>query len=201
VALHHRAHLQAGETVLVLGATGGVGSTAVQLAAAAGATVIAVAGGEDKVAFARSLGAHHTVDHRREDLRTRVLELTDGEGVDIVYDAVGGEQGDQARRLLAWEGRLLVIGFASGGIPSYPANHILVKNYSVIGLHWGAYTEHGRRDLWESTHEDLLRLYRDGAIVPPIQQEVALDGIAAGLARLEDRAVLGRVVYVERAGP
>ena len=196
VALHHRAALRAGETVLVLGAAGGVGSTAVQLAVAAQAIVIAVAGGDDKAAFLRPLGAHYVIDHRREDLRERVVAITDGRGVDVVYDPVGGEQGDAARRLLAWEGRLLVIGFASGAIPSYPANHVLVKNYSVIGLHWGAYTQHGRRDVLDAAHADLLRLYRDGVIVPPIQETLGLEEIPRGLAALEDRTVSGRVVYV-----
>jgi NADPH:quinone reductase len=191
--------LRPGETVLVLGATGGVGSTAVQLARVAGATVIAVAGGRAKADFARSLGAHHVIDHHREDVRQRVLALTDGGGVDVAYDPVGGEQGDTVRRLMAWEGRLLVIGFASGVIPSYPGNHVLVKNYSVIGLHWGAYTQHGRRDVLEEAHADLLRLYRDGAIQPAIQAGVDLAGIPAGLAALEDRAVMGRVVYLEHA--
>lgn len=200
VALHHRAQLRSGETVLVLGAAGGVGSTAVQLAAAAGATVIAVAGGAEKTAFARSLGAEHVIDHRAEDLRERVLAITGGGGVDVVYDPVGGDQGDAARRLLAWEGRLLVIGFASGGIPTYPANHVLVKNYSVIGLHWGAYTEHGRRDVLDAAHEDLLRGYRSGAIEPPIHQELALDDIRDGLGAVEARSVLGRLVYVESDG-
>ncbi len=197
VALHHRARLQPGETVLVLAAAGGVGSAAVQLAAAAGAVVIGVVGGASKIDATRALGAQHVIDHRGEDVRARVLELTDGRGVDVAYDPVGGELGELTRRLMAWEGRLLVIGFASGDIPSYPANHVLVKNYSIVGLHWGAYTEHGRRDVLDAAHADLLRLYAAGKVEPLIHRTVDLESIPAGLAALEERGVMGRVVYVE----
>ncbi|MDY7105066.1 MAG: NADPH:quinone oxidoreductase family protein [Actinomycetota bacterium] len=196
VALHRRAHLQPGETLLVHGATGGVGSAAVQLGVAAGATVIATAGGEAKARVAKELGAHHVIDHRVDDVRERVLELTAGRGVDVAYDPVGGALGDLTRRLMAWEGRLLVIGFASGEIPSYPANHVLVKNYSVMGLHWGAYTEHGGRPVLEAAHADLLRLYAEGAIAPRIHSTIGLDEVPDALAALEAREVLGRIVLV-----
>jgi NADPH:quinone reductase-like Zn-dependent oxidoreductase len=193
-ALHHRARLQAGETLLVHAAAGGVGSAAVQLGVAAGATVIATVGSASKVPVARGLGARHVIDASATDVRAAVMDLTHGRGVDVAYDAVGGELGEITRRLIAWEGRLLVIGFAAGGIPTYPANHILVKNYSVIGLHWGAYVEHAGRDLLERTHADLMRLYRAGAIRPLIHGSVGLEQLPDALAAIERREVLGRLV-------
>jgi NADPH2:quinone reductase len=196
VALHHRAGLQPGETLLVHAGAGGVGSAAVQLGAAAGARVIATAGGEEKVRACLAFGAHDAVDYSTTDVHEAVMALTDGRGVDVAFDPVGGDVGDVTRRLMAWEGRLLVIGFASGAVPSYPANHVLVKNYSVVGLHWGAYAEHGRRDVVEAAHADLLRLYRDGSIRPAVAETVGLDGIPAALAALEARQVQGRLVLV-----
>lgn len=193
-ALHRRANLQPGETLLVHGAAGGVGSAAVQLGAAAGATVIATVGGADKVDVARRLGAHHVIDHTTTDVRTAVKDLTAGRGVDVAYDPVGGALGDTTRSLMAWEGRLLVIGFASGDIPTYPANHILVKNYSVIGLHWGAYADHGGRAAIDEAHADLERLYRGGLVDPLVTATVGLDGLPDALDALEHRRVIGRVV-------
>ena len=137
VGLHHRAGLGDGEWLLVHGAASGVGAAAVELGVAAGAWVIATAGGPQKTAYCRALGAHVVLDHRDADVHREVMQLTDGAGVDVAFDPVGGALGDVTRRVMAWEGRLLVIGFASGDIPSYPGNHVLVKNYSVIGLHWG----------------------------------------------------------------
>ena len=196
VALHHRARLQAGEWLLVHAAAGGVGSAALQLGVAAGARVIATAGGPAKVAYCKALGAQHTIDYRSEDLYTQVMEVTEGHGVDVAYDPVGGSVGDVTRRLMAWEGRLLVIGFASGGINDYPGIHILLKNYSVVGVHWGVYAEHGGRGVIDAAHDDLVRLYRSGAIKPDVTDIVSLDGIPAALASLADREVTGRLVLV-----
>ena len=196
VGLHHRAGLRPGETLLVHAGAGGVGSAAVQLGVAAGARVIATAGGEAKVAACRSFGAHDAIDYLDADVYEAVMSLTDGRGVDVAFDPVGGDVGEVTRRLMAWEGRLLVIGFASGGVPSYPANHVLVKNYSVVGLHWGAYAQHGGRPVIEAAHADLLRLYREGSILPPVSEVVDLDGIPAALAALEARQVSGRLVLV-----
>lgn len=196
VGLHHRAHLQSGEWLLVHAAAGGVGSAAVQVGIAAGARVIATAGGAAKVALCLALGAHHALDYGTDDVHATVMAITDGHGVDVAFDPVGGAVGDVTRRLMAWEGRLVVVGFASGVIPNHPANHVLVKNYSVVGLHWGAYVAHGGRAVVEASHADLLRLYRAGAIRPEVQETVGLDGIPDALARLEARQVTGRIVLV-----
>ncbi len=196
VGLHHRGHIRAGEWLLVHAAAGGVGSAAVQVGLAAGARVIATAGGADKVAHCLALGAHHAIDYRAEDLYARVMDITNGAGVDVAYDPVGGAVGDVTRRLMAWEGRLVVIGFASGSIPSYPANHVLVKNYSIVGLHWGAYVEHGGRAVIDAAHADLMALYRRGAVKPDVSEIVSLDDIPRALAALEARQVSGRLVLV-----
>jgi NADPH2:quinone reductase len=196
VGLHHRGRLQRGEWLLVHAAAGGVGSAALQLGVAAGARVIATAGGPEKAAHCLAQGAEAAVDYRAADVYTEVMRITAGRGVDVAFDPVGGAVGDLTRRLMAWEGRLVVIGFASGDIPSYPANHVLVKNYAVIGLHWGAYVEHGGRAVLDLAHEDLLRLYREGAIRPDITDTVDLAGIPAALAALESRQVTGRLVLV-----
>jgi NADPH2:quinone reductase len=193
VALHHRGRLAADEWLLVQGGAGGVGSAAVQLGAAAGAKVIATAGSPEKLAFCREIGAHHVIDYRSEDLYSRVKETTAGHGVDVILDPVGGAAAVAARRLLAWEGRLLVVGFTSGDVPTYAANHILVKNYAVIGIQWSTYPKQ-RREVIESAHADLLRLYDEGAIRPAITQTIPLEGIPDALDALEHRRVIGRIV-------
>ena len=196
VGLHHRGALQAGEWLLVHSGAGGVGSAAVQLGVAAGARVIATAGGPTKVDHCLTLGARHGIDYSTADLHATIMEITDGHGVDVAFDPVGGAVGDTTRRCMAWEGRLLVIGFASGAIPSYPANHVLVKNYAVIGLHWGAYAEHGGRAIIEAAHTELLRLYRAGAIKPDISDVIRLANVPEALRSLEAREVSGRLVLV-----
>lgn len=194
-ALHQRGHLQRGETVLVLAAAGGVGSAAVQMAKAHDCTVIAAAGGAEKVDLCRRLGADVVIDYRADDLYNGVMEATGGRGVDVVYDPVGGESFDVARRLLAWEGRLLVVGFASGTIPSAPANHILVKNYSVVGVHMGAYKTHAPEVL-NQCYAELYELLRQGLIEPVITEQVGFDSLTDALHRLANRQTSGRVVFV-----
>ena len=191
--LHHRAHLQHGETLLVHAAAGGVGSAAVQLGKAAGARVIATAGGPDKVEVCRKLGADVVVDYRHENFVEVVREVTGGRGADVIYDPVGGDIFDQSRRCLAWEGRLLVIGFTSGRIPDVPANHVLLKNYSVVGLHWGQYL---RRDpeLVAHAHAELLDLWRAGKLAPLVSAEYPMEEAPAALERLASRATWGKVV-------
>lgn len=196
VALHHRAHLRRGEWLLVHGAAGGVGSAAVQLGVAAGARVLATAGGPDKVAYADALGAYATIDHQRADVYAEVMRITQSRGVDVAFDPVGGSLGDVTRRLMAWEGRLVVVGFAAGAPVSYPGNHVLVKNYSVLGLHWAAYPAHGQREVIERAHEDLVRLYRQGAIVANISATIGLAEIPEALRALAERRVTGRIVLV-----
>lgn len=195
VALHHRGGLRPGEWLLVHAAASGVGQAALQLGLAAGARVIATAGGAERVAGCLAAGAHHAVDYTAGDLYAEVMAITDGRGVDVAYDPVGGETGDVTRRLLAWEGRLLVIGFASGTVPSYPGNHVLVKNYSVIGVHWGAYADHeGGRAVIEAAQDDLVRLYRAGAVTPDVGATLPLDGVPEALDRVAGRRSSGRLV-------
>ena len=192
-ALHRRGQMQPGETVLVLAAAGGVGSAAVQMAKAHGCVVIAAAGGQDKVDVCKSLGADVVVDYNSEDLYDKVMEATSGRGCDLIYDPVGGEYFDIARRLVAWEGRLLVVGFASGDIPVAPANHVLVKNYSVVGVHMGGYK--GRMDeVLDGCYEELWGLVGSGALDPLVSKELTLDNLMEGLVDLSSRKTTGRVM-------
>ncbi len=195
VGLHRRAHLQAGEWLLVHAGAGGVGSAAIQLGKAAGARVIATAGGARKTGICRELGADHVIDYTAEDFVPVVKEITGGHGADVVYDPVGGEVFDKSRRCIAFEGRLLVVGFTSGQHPQAPANHVLVKNYSVVGLHWGLYRKHDPA-LFPAVHEELLRGVADGYIDPLVGGELPLDQAPQALARLGDRGTVGKVVLV-----
>jgi NADPH2:quinone reductase len=193
VGLHRRAHLQAGEWLLVHAGAGGVGSAAIQLGKAAGAHVIATAGGPDKVEVCRDLGADHVVDYTTEDFVPVVKEVTGGHGADVVYDPVGGDVFDRSRTCIAFEGRLVVVGFTSGRIPEAPANHLLIKNYSVVGLHWGLYGTH-EPAVFGVVHEELTRLYEDGRIDPLVSRVLPLEGAPDGLAALASRGTVGKVV-------
>lgn len=193
IGLRHRGGLKAKETVLIHGAAGGVGLTAVEIAKKVGATVIATASSEAKCAIARDYGADHTMLSHASELRDRVLALTDGRGVDVVYDPVGGDLFTQSLRCIAWEGRLLHIGFASGTVPQVPANHLLVKNCASIGVYWGAYLQKDPQVLVDSTRE-LLQWYEEGAIKPHISQTFPLaDGVEA-IRALVERRTTGKVV-------
>ncbi|WP_110182253.1 NADPH:quinone oxidoreductase family protein [Nocardioides solisilvae] len=191
--LHRRAALQAGETLLVHAGAGGVGSAAIQLGKAAGATVIATAGGPEKVQVCRDLGADVVVDYLAEDFVEVVKEATGGRGADVVYDSVGGDVFDRSRKCIAFEGRILVIGFAGGRIPEVAVNHVLIKNYSVVGLHHGLYRRY-EPTLARTIQEDLARLWADGLIDPLIGGEVAMEEAPAALARLGDRGTVGKIV-------
>jgi NADPH2:quinone reductase len=195
VALHHRGRLRTGEWLLVLAGASGVGSAAVQLGAAAGAQVIATAGSAAKLDLCRRIGAAHVIDHRTEDVAQRLGEITVGRGVDVVFDPVGGALAEAVRRRLAWEGRYLVIGFAAGQIPTFPANHVLVKNYTVLGVHWSAYTAHDR-PIVEAAHRDIVDLYDRGLVRPVVARTVGLDDVPQALAALEARDAVGRLVLV-----
>jgi NADPH2:quinone reductase len=195
VGLHRRAHLQPGEWLLVHAGAGGVGSAAIQLGKAAGAKVIATAGGARKVEVCRQLGADHVVDYTSEDFVAVVKEVTGGHGADVVYDPVGGDVFDRSRKCIAFEGRLVVVGFTSGRIPEAPANHALVKNYSVVGLHWGLYRTK-EPALIASTHEALTALVGSGQVDPMIGDVLPLDRAPEALARLADRGTVGKVVLV-----
>jgi NADPH2:quinone reductase len=195
VGLHRRAHLQPGEWLLVHAGAGGVGSAAIQLGKAAGARVIATAGGARKTQVCRELGADHVVDYTSEDFVAVVKEVTGGHGADVVYDPVGGDVFDRSRKCIAFEGRLVVVGFTSGRIPEAPANHALVKNYSVVGLHWGLYRTQ-EPSLIASTHEALTQLVRSGQVDPMVGDVLPLDQAPQALARLADRGTVGKVVLV-----
>jgi NADPH:quinone reductase len=193
VGLHRRAALQAGEWLLVHAGAGGVGSAAIQLGKAAGATVIATAGGERKTEVCRQLGADHVIDYTTEDFVPLVKEITGGHGADVVYDPVGGEVFDKSRRCIAFEGRLVVVGFTSGTIPQAPVNHALVKNYSIVGLHWGLYRKHDPA-LFGQVHEELCALFADGKIAPLIGQTLPLTELPQAMAAIADRSTVGKVV-------
>lgn len=199
VGLHRRAGLRAGETLLVHAGAGGVGSAAIQLGTAAGATVIATAGGPEKVRVCRDLGADLAIDYLAEDFVAVVKEYTDGVGADVIYDPVGGDVFDASRRCLAWEGRLIVVGFTSGRIPEAPANHALIKNYSIVGLHWGMYRTK-EPALITAVHEDLTRLYAEGRIRPFVSERFGFAQLPDALGRLASRRTVGKVVLVLAEG-
>jgi len=188
-----RGRLRPGEWVLVLGASGGVGLTAVEIAKAMGATVIAAAGGAEKLAVAKRAGADHLVDYTREDLRERVKDLTQGRGVDVVYDPVGGDAFDASLRSIAWEGRIIVIGFAGGRIPQIPANLVLVKNIDVIGFFWGSYRRHRPAVMGESFAQ-LFRWFEEGKLHPHVSHRLDLGQVAQAFELLKTRQSTGKVV-------
>ncbi len=195
VALHRRARLQAGEALLVHAGAGGVGSAAVQLGVAAGARVIATAGGGDKVAECMNLGADAAIDYRSEDVAGRVMELTGGAGADVVFDPVGGRVFEQSQRCLANEGRILLIGFAGGEVQSIAANQVLLNNYSVIGVYMGAYNRTAV-DLafLRQVHAELLDLVLSNRVQPVVSREVALEEVASALVDLGARRTVGKIV-------
>ncbi|CAL2064081.1 MULTISPECIES: NADPH:quinone oxidoreductase family protein [Streptomyces] len=190
--LHRRARLEAGETLLVHAAAGGVGSAAVQLGKAAGATVIGVVGGAEKAAVARELGCDLVVDRRAEDVIATVKAATGGRGADVIYDPVGGEAYAQSAKLVAFEGRIVVVGFASGTIPTPALNHALVKNYAVLGLHWGLYNTKNPK-LVQHCHEQLTELAARGAIKPLVSERVPLAEAAAAVQKVADGRSTGRI--------
>jgi NADPH2:quinone reductase len=192
-ALTHRGHLKPSETLLVLGAAGGVGLTAVEIGKQLGARVIAAAGGPDKLAVAREHGADALIDYRGESIRDRVRELTGGLGADVIFDPVGGDAFDQALRAVNWEARMLVIGFASGRIQSVPANLILVKNISVIGVVWGA---QAARDpvLVSRNLAQLLGWWEAGRLKPVVARTFKLAEAGAAMEALLSRRYAGKIV-------
>lgn len=193
VALIHRAALRRGETLLVHGGAGGVGVSAIQIGKALGATVIATAGSDEKVAVCRQAGADHAINYKDDDFVARVNELTGGRGADVIYDPVGGDVFDRSLKCIAWEGRLLVIGFASGTIPSIPANKILLKNISVVGLFWGQYMARDPQRIRDA-HDALIAMYRARQIAPIVWRRFPLAELPDGLAALESRASHGKIV-------
>jgi NADPH:quinone reductase len=192
-ALTHRGHLQPGETLLVLGAAGGVGLTAVEIGKAMGAVIIATAGNADKLAIAKRHGADHLIDYSREDIRERVRILTDGRGADVVYDPVGGDAFDASLRAIAWEGRIIVIGFAGGRVPQIPANLVLVKNCDVIGFYWGSYRKR-KPALVHDSYQQLFRWFAEGKLKPHVSERYDLAEVAEAFRALRTRRSTGKVV-------
>ncbi|GGR63454.1 NADPH2:quinone reductase [Nocardioides luteus] len=193
-ALHRRAHIQPGETLLVHAAAGGVGSAAIQLGKAAGATVIGVVGGPEKAEVAKKLGADVVIDRHEEDFVKVVKEVTGGKGADVIYDPVGGDTYDRSTKCIAFEGRILIIGFAGGRIQEAALNHSLIKNYSIVGLHWGLYNTLAP-ELVNECHAELTRMADEGSIKPLVSETLALEQVAEGVQRLADGVTVGRVVY------
>lgn len=191
--LKRRAGLRAGETLLVHAAAGGVGSAAVQLGKAYGATVIATAGGAEKVEVARRLGADHVIDYQADDFVEAVKQLTGGRGADVIYDPVGGEVFERSTKCIAFEGRLLVVGFTSGRFGELRANHVLIKNYAVVGLHWGLYVQRGD-PLVEECLKELYALYEAGQIKPYVSRRLPLDEALTALADVASRRSTGKLV-------
>jgi len=196
LALHHRARLQPGETLLVLGAAGGVGLTAVEIGKLMGAEVIAVARGRDKLAAAANAGADHLVDSENQDILEEVKALG---GADVVYDPVGGDQFKAALRSCNPEARLVVIGFASGEVPQIPANILLVKNLTAIGFYWGGYLRFAPETLTESLAQ-LFAWYDDGKLRPHVSHILPLERSEEGLDLLRRRISTGKVVITPQRG-
>lgn len=196
--LHRRARLRGGETLLVHAAAGGVGSAAVQLGKAAGATVIGVTGGPEKARVARELGCDLVLDRRADDVVAAVKEATGGRGADVVYDPVGGDTFTQSTKCVAFEGRIVVVGFASGTIPTPALSHALVKNYTILGLHWGLYNAKDPGAV-RACHEELCALAERGAIKPLVSERVPLDKAADAVQRVADGTTTGRIVVVPEA--
>jgi NADPH2:quinone reductase len=192
-ALVRRAALRAGEFVLVHNGAGGVGSAAIQIARALGARVAATAGGPDKLEICRKAGADHVIDYRSESFREVVLALTDGRGADVIYDSIGGDVFDESTRAIAFEGRLLVIGFAGGRIPTIAANRIMLKNISVVGLNWGAYRD-AHAHVVREVHDEILGLHRRGLIDPVIFATYPFADLPRALEDLESRRSFGKLV-------
>lgn len=193
LGLHRRAHLQEGETLLVHAGAGGVGSAAIQLGRAAGARVVATAGGPEKVKVLKQLGADLALDYREHDFVDAVKEFTDGRGADVIYDPVGGDTYDRSTKCIAFEGRILIIGFTSGRFADARTNHVLIKNYAVVGVHWAMYNAINPA-LVRSTHDELVRLFEAGKIDPLISERVGLADVPAALSRLGSRGTYGKVV-------
>ena len=194
-ALVDRAQLKAGETVLVLGAAGGVGTSAVQIAKGMGARVIAAASSDEKCELCKSIGADATIDYSRQDLREAVKELTGGKGPDVVYDPVGGDLTEPAFRSIAWRGRYLVVGFAAGPIPSLPLNLPLLKGASIVGVFWGSFARHEPKANAAMMLE-LARWYGEGRIKPVIDRTMPMAELKAAFAHMGSRSVKGKLVMV-----
>jgi NADPH:quinone reductase len=194
-ALHRRARIQKGEWLLVHAGAGGVGSAAIQLGKAAGAKVIATAGGAKKAQICRDLGAEVAVDYTAEDFVPIVKAATLGRGADVVFDPVGGDVFDKSTKCIAFEGRIVVVGFTQGRFPEVRANHVLVKNYGVLGLHWGLYNLMDPKAVADAQAE-LYRLYEARTIKPLVSERLALTDAPAAMAKVAARQTVGKIVLI-----
>ncbi|MCX2745416.1 NADPH:quinone oxidoreductase family protein [Mangrovivirga sp. M17] len=192
-ALKDRAKLQSGETLVVLGASGGVGLAAVELGKLMGAKVIAVASTDEKLQLCKQYGAYELINYTQEDLKTRIKELTDGDGADVIYDPVGGAYSEQALRTMAWEGRYLVVGFAAGDIPKIPLNLTLLKGCSIVGVFWGNFAMKTPQKNMENTKQ-LMQWLGEGKVTPHIHKVYPLAEASEALEEMMDRKVRGKVV-------
>lgn len=192
-ALRQRGQLQAGETLLVLGASGGVGLAAVEIGKAMGARVIAAASSAEKLAVAKAAGADELIDYSQASLRDEIKRLTGGQGVDVIYDPVGGELFEQAVRGLAWNGRLLVVGFASGTIPQLAANLVLLKGAAVLGVFWGAFAQRQPEDN-TANFKQLFAWHAEGKLKPLVSQTYPLAEAGAAIEKLGQRQAVGKLV-------
>ncbi|NUS43594.1 MAG: NADPH:quinone oxidoreductase family protein [Mycobacteriaceae bacterium] len=195
IGLHRRARLQPGEWLLVHAGAGGIGSAAIQLGAAAGARVIATAGGRDKVELCRTLGAEVAIDYTTADFAGQVNEITAGHGADVILDSVGGDVLHRSTKCVAFEGRILVVGFSSGQPFPLRANHMLVKNYTVAGLYWGTYIS-ARPDALVSAQQEIDSLYQDKRIAPVVSDCRPLTDAPAAMKSVSSRATVGRVLLI-----
>ncbi|MEP7704699.1 NADPH:quinone oxidoreductase family protein [Paraglaciecola sp. 25GB23A] len=191
-ALKQRAQIKPGETLLVTGAAGGTGLAAVQIGKLMGATVIAVCSTQEKLDVAKANGADILINYTDTDLKTAIKEVTDGKGVDVVYECVGGDAFHACSRSMAWNGRLLVVGFASGTIPEFPINLCLVKGYSVVGVFWGSFTQHQPKDFAANMHE-LLMWYVQGKVKVIVDGVVPLEHAKDALNKVMGREVKGKM--------
>ena len=194
-ALRQRGQLQAGETLLVLGASGGVGLAAVEIGKAMGARVIAAASSAEKLAVAKAAGADELIDYTQASLREEIKRLTGGQGVDVIYDPVGGELFEQAVRGLAWNGRLLVVGFASGSIPQLAANLVLLKGAAVLGVFWGAFAQRQPEDN-AANFKQLFAWHAEGKLKPLVSQTYPLAEAGAAIEKLGQRQAVGKLVVL-----
>ena len=194
-ALVDRAQLKAGETVLILGAAGGVGTSAIQIAKACGARVIAAASSDDKCALCTSIGADATINYTNSNLREAVKTLTAGKGPDVIYDPVGGDYSEQAFRSIGWRGRYLVVGFAAGPIPSLPLNLALLKGASIVGVFWGDFSKREPKAN-AAMMAELAQWYGQGKIKPVIDRTMPMAELKAAFAHMGSRGVKGKLVMV-----
>nr|WP_088006049.1 NADPH:quinone oxidoreductase family protein [Indiicoccus explosivorum] len=194
-ALHRTAKLKKAEVLLIHAGSGGVGSAAIQVGKAMGATVIATAGSDEKLAVCKQLGADIAVNYRESDFVAIVKEATNGKGADVIFDPVGGDTFDRSRKCIAFEGRLLVIGFAGGRIAEAPTNHALIKNYSIMGVHFGLF-----RNLYPekvmAAHRELMDFYEQGLIRPLVFKEYPFEQVPDALEQLGSRRTYGKLVVI-----